>query len=67
MDNPYFVKLTTVEGDPVWINMNSVWRIRRIENGGSMLYILTGGYMHAVKETPEQIIGKLNDDWEDMK
>ena len=67
MDNPYFVKLTTVEGGPVWINLGAVWRILRIENGGSMLYIMTGGYMHAVKETPEEIIDKLNDDWEDMK
>ena len=67
MDNPYFVKLTTVEGGPVWINLGAVWRILRIENGGSMLYIRTGGYMHAVKETPEQIIDKLNEDWEDMK
>jgi hypothetical protein len=67
MDNPYFVKLTTVEGGPVWINLGAVWRILRIENGGSMLYIMTGGYMHTVKETPEEIIDKLNEDWEDMK
>ena len=67
MNNPYFVKLTTVEGGPVWINLGAVWRILRIENGGSMLYIMTGGYMHAVKETPEEIIDKLNEDWEDMK
>ncbi len=67
MDNPYFVKLTTVEGGQVWINLGAVWRILRIENGGSMLYIMTGGYMHAVKETPEEIIDKLNEDWEDMK
>jgi len=59
-----FIKLTAPNGNPVWINSDSIDRIVKTTDFDGRLIKksrldLSGGEMQIVQETPEQIMQKL--------
>lgn len=54
MYGPIFLKLTDLSGGPVWVNMNWVWKMYRIDKF-TRLYILNTETKQLVEETPEEI------------
>ena len=54
-----FVKINLTEGGEVWINLNTVTKIRQIENGITTEIYFTDGTIFRVIETPEEILRKV--------
>jgi len=61
-----FIKLTAPNGNPVWINSDSIDRIVKTTDFDGRLIKksrldLSGGEMQIVQETPEEIIKLINE------
>lgn len=50
-----FIKLTGMNGNPVYINMNNITVISRRADGVAEIWIPSGNYI-CVRETPEEVM-----------
>ena len=51
-----FVKLTKMDGSPLWVNANYVVTVEPSRTGGAVVVPLGDGLDYDVRETPEEVM-----------